>query len=86
MVAEECRGHAPVRLNGVLGALGIARSVWYAKPVVEPKRPGRKPKGVPEELAGRIKALAESYPWWGYKRIAVIARREGLRKSIPIQV
>jgi transposase InsO family protein len=30
-------------------------------------------------LAGRIKALAESYPWWGYKRIAVIARREGLR-------
>lgn len=54
-----------MRLNRVLGALGIARSVWYAKPVVEPKRPGRKPKGVPEELAGRIKALVESYPWWG---------------------
>jgi transposase len=42
------------------------------------KKPGRKPKGVSEELAARIKALAEAYPWWGYKRIGVMARREGL--------
>ncbi len=34
---------------------------------------------MPEELAQSIKRLAEHYPWWGYKRIAVIARREGLR-------
>jgi transposase InsO family protein len=36
---------------------------------------------VPEELAVQIRSLAERYPWWGYKRIAVIARREGLRVS-----
>jgi transposase InsO family protein len=35
---------------------------------------------VPEELAAAIRALAERYPWWGYKRIAV-ARRQGLAVS-----
>jgi len=30
-------------------------------------------------LAQSIKELAEHSPWWGYKRIAVVARREGLR-------
>ncbi len=60
-------GHCPLGL------------VWYAQPVAERKKPGRKPKGVPEELAQSIKELAEHYPWWGYKRIAVLARREGLR-------
>lgn len=36
---------------------------------------------VPEELAGGIRELAARYPWWGYKRIAVVARREGLTVS-----
>jgi putative transposase len=36
---------------------------------------------VPEELATAIRALAERYPWWGYKRIAVVARRQGLAVS-----
>jgi len=66
------------RLNRVLRALGVARSVWYARPSGEPKRPGRKPKAVPEALAEPIRALANQYPWWGYKRIAVVARRGGL--------
>ncbi|MGH8532007.1 MAG: transposase [Gammaproteobacteria bacterium] len=81
LIAEECALCPPARLSRVLGILGIARSVWYAKPVGEPRKPGRKSKGVPEELAARIKVLAEAYPWWGYKRIAVIARREGLSIS-----
>lgn len=79
MVEEACEASSAVRLSGVLGALGIARSVWYAKPVGEPKKPGRKPRGVPEGLAVEIKAVAERYPWWGYKRIAVVARRGGLK-------
>lgn len=65
MVKDAWEGSPAARLNGVLGALGIARSVWYAKPVGEPKKPGRKPRGIPEALAVEIKALAERYPWWG---------------------
>jgi hypothetical protein len=76
--AAECSRHPQARLTWVLSILGLARSVWYAKPLAERKEPGRKPKGVSEELAARIKALAEAYPRWGYKRIGVMARREGL--------
>jgi transposase InsO family protein len=80
MVKEACDPKQPlVRLSKLLRHLSIACSTWYANPAAEPKRPGRKPKGVPEELAAGIRALAETYPWWGYKRIAVVARREGLR-------
>jgi putative transposase len=80
MVKEARDSQQPlVRLSKLLANLGIACSSWYAKPAADPKLPGRKPKGVPEELAARIRALAESYPWWGYKRIAVVARREALK-------
>jgi hypothetical protein len=82
MIREACQNGVPVvRLNRVLAALGIARSVWYAKRLHAPKRPGRKPKAIPELLAGEITALAERYPWWGYKRIAVVARRNRLAVS-----
>lgn len=81
MIESECAVQPQARLCRVLSALGIARSAWYVKPKPEPARPGRKPKGVPEALAAQIRTLAERYPWWGYKRIAVIARREGLRVS-----
>lgn len=53
MITAECSRQPQARLNRVLGALGIARSVWYGKSVAEPKRPGRKPKGVAEALAER---------------------------------
>jgi putative transposase len=82
MVQEGCGAARPaVRLSRVLQALGISRSVWYAKQAENPKKPGRKPKAVPEALAEAIRALAREYPWWGYKRIAVIARRQGLAVS-----
>jgi transposase InsO family protein len=32
---------------------------------------------VAKELVEAIVAAAERYPWWGYKRIAVVVRREG---------
>ena len=82
MVTEGCAGaKPPARLSRVLKALGIARSVWYAKRAEAPQKPGRKPKAVPEALAAAIRELARCYPWWGYKRIAVIARRQGLAVS-----
>ncbi len=82
MIRRACAAAKPaVRLSRVLKALGIARSVWYAKRAENPKKPGRKPKPVPEALAQAIRALARQYPWWGYKRIAVVARRAGLAVS-----
>jgi hypothetical protein len=66
-----------VRLARVLKALGIARSVWYARPKEQCQRPGRKPRPVPEA----IRELARRYSGWGYKRIAVVARRQGLAAS-----
>jgi putative transposase len=80
MIRSECATSRPsARLERVLVALGIARSVWYAKPNLEPAKPGRKPKAVAEALAAQTRAWAERYPWWGYKRIAIIARREGVK-------
>lgn len=69
------------RLNRVLELLGVARSVWYARQKADPQRPGRKRTPIPEALAESIRALAREYPWWGYKRIAVVARRGGVSVS-----
>jgi putative transposase len=71
----------PLRLSRVLRWLSITRSVWYARRKGEPKKPGRKPQPVPEEIAEAIRTLANAFPWWGYKRIAVIARRRGVGVS-----
>lgn len=79
--AQETAPPPAPRLNRLLKWLGITRSVWYARRKEEPKKPGRKAKPVPEELAEPIRELALTYPWWGYKRIAVIARRLGLGVS-----
>lgn len=81
MVTEACAAAPQVRLSRVLRALGIARSSWYGRRSGEPKKPGRKPRPIPEELARDIRELAERFPWWGYKRIAVVARRAGLGVS-----
>ena len=55
-------------LSRVLKALGVARSVWYARKKSEPRRPGRKRRPVPEALAEKVRAVAHEYPWWGYRR------------------
>ena len=65
-----------------LEAPGLARDCLLelaARPAAEPGRPERKPKGVPEKPAARIRTLAQTYHWWGDKRIAVVAEREGLK-------
>ena len=78
MVTTSCQRTPQARLSRVLKALGVARSVWYARRHSEPKRPGRKRKPVPEALAEKVRAVAGKSPWWGYKRIAVVARRGGV--------
>jgi transposase InsO family protein len=70
-----------VRLHQLLKWLGIARSSWYERKAETVKRPGRKAKAIEPALCAAVEALAHRYPWWGYKRIAVVARREGLAVS-----
>lgn len=78
MITAQYTAAPGVRLNRVLKALGVARSTWYERKTDEPRKPGRKPRPVPEALAEAIRILAREYPWWGYKRLAVVARRAGL--------
>ena len=82
MISEaQASSQPPARLNHLLRWLSVPRSTWYGQRKGEPKKPGRKAKPVPEELAVAIRQLAGQYPWWGYKRIAVIARRLGIGVS-----
>lgn len=71
------------RSSRVLGHLGIASSSWYrrAKPGDRRRKPGPRPSSVPPAVGQAVKQTAKRFPWWGYKRIAVICRRQGLKIS-----
>jgi len=68
-----------VRITGVLEALSIAHSSWYRKsiPASERKRPGPAGKPLAEQIVRVVIQYARLYPWYGYKKIAVICRRAG---------
>jgi len=68
-----------VRMTGVLDALSIAHSNWYRKPVSrsDRKRPGPAAKPIDEQIVRIVILTAKLYPWYGYKKIAVICRRAG---------
>jgi len=70
---------AIVRITGILNALDIARSSWYRKfiPASERKHPGPVRKPIPPEIERIVIYYAKLYPWYGYKKIAVICRRAG---------
>jgi transposase InsO family protein len=70
-----------VRITAVLDVLDIARSSWYHQgvPASQRKRPGPAAKPIPEEIVRVVIRAAELYPWYGYKKIAVICRRDGYR-------
>ena len=74
---EEANDQA--RLTAVLAALGIAKSSWYRIGLAphERKRPGPPPKPISDEVVLAVVNMATSNPWYGYKRIAVMCRREG---------
>ena len=65
-----------VRMAEVLRLLGISRLSWYSKP-----KGGRMPVPIDPTLRSSMVACAEQYLWWGYKRIAVVCRYNGLRVS-----
>ena len=65
------------RLKPLLRALGVASSTWYHQSAPEPKRPGPAPKPLDEALKATVVDFAGKYPWWGYKRLAIVLRRAG---------
>ena len=68
-----------IRITGVLDALSIAHSSWYHKPLPrsQRKRPGPAAKPIDAQIVRVVILTAELYPWYGYKKIAVICRRAG---------
>jgi len=75
---EMTEQYPTVRITRVLDALGLVRSSWYyeAVPASERKRPGPPPKPIPQSIVELVKQTSESYPWYGYQKIAVICRRQ----------
>jgi transposase InsO family protein len=63
----------------VLKILAVASSSWYRprRDAAERKRPGPAPQPVDPQVEQWVLAMARANPWYGYKRIAVMCRREG---------
>jgi putative transposase len=66
------------RLKAVVAAMGWASSSFLRKPLASKRRPGPAPQPLDPELAGVVRGFALEYPWWGYKRLAVVMRRAGV--------
>lgn len=76
MIQQALTGNS-ARTTQVLKLLDVAPSSWYRQGVTEKKRPGPKPRTVPDEIVQAIVTMATDNPWYGYKRIAVMCRRVG---------
>lgn len=70
-----------LRLKAVVAALGWAHSSFFRRPVASKRRPGPSPKPLDPELAEITQGFAKLYPWWGYKKLAVVMRRAGVSVS-----
>jgi transposase InsO family protein len=67
------------RLTRVLKILGVASSSWYRpeRPAEDRGRPGPAPRPVDAQVEQWVLNMARGNPWYGYKRIAVMCRRDG---------
>ena len=77
MIRESVTSQPPARLKRVVSALGLPCSSFFRRPVVLRRRPGPGPRRLDPERSAVVRSFAEQYPWWGYKRLAVVLRRAG---------
>lgn len=63
-------------LTSVLAELGISSSTWYHQPKPATQAHGRPKIPIDGAQMAIIQGLSDRYPYWGYKRLAVLARRE----------
>ena len=66
------------RLKSVVRQLGLACSSFFRRPLASRRRPGPAPRPLDPEVSDVVRGFAEQYPWWGYKRLAVVLRRAGV--------
>lgn len=81
MVRHEVAQCLPVLLKQVVRAVAWPTSSFFHQPKAERKRPGPAARPLDPERRAKVKAVALEYPWWGYKRLAVVCRRLGLKVS-----
>lgn len=76
----ESTGPRP-RITKIVEALGLATSSWFRKPRPTPdgvvRQRGPQSKIISDEIIEIVLGMANSNPWYGYKRIAVLCRRAG---------
>lgn len=81
MTRTEVARRPPARLKQVVAAVGWPASSFFREPKATKRRSGPAPRPLDPELAEAVRQVALAYPWWGYKRIAVVCRRSGLQVS-----
>lgn len=81
MVREEVTKRPPATLKGVVRAVGWPSSSFFWRPAEEKRKPGPARREVDQELAKVVRSTALKFPFWGYKRIAVVVRRAGVAVS-----
>lgn len=81
LVRAEVATRPPARLKPVVKTIGWSPSSFFRKRKSERRRPGPRPRPLDPWLAERVLRFALAYPWWGFKRLAVVCRRAGLTVS-----
>lgn len=86
-MAQQLQEQPAARVTQVLSLLEVASSSWYHQPrptspctpgddPSTPARRGPAPQPVPPALVEGVLTMARTNPWYGYKRIAIMCRRE----------
>ena len=65
-----------LRLTRLLTHLGVSASTWYRRPKEDSEARGRPRESLDPVRVEAVRDLCRRYPFWGYKRIAVVARRD----------
>ena len=78
MTRECVESSPPARLKAVVRAMGWPSSSFFRQPVASQRRRGPAPRPLDPDLARKVLCFATEYPWWGYKRLAVVLRRAGV--------
>jgi putative transposase len=77
LVREAVQARPAARLKAVVRALGLPCSSFFRRPVGARRRPGPRPRPLDPQRSEVVRSFAQQYPWWGYKRLAVVLRRAG---------